>query len=176
MRIDLAFWKECRRKTEVSDFMAFSSFLLELPEYRSLFLYRIRRNSLIITRKLFKIFFPPLETLYIDTEDIGAGFFIQHGMSTGIDAEKIGERCWVNHNVTIGFNLGAKGAPIIGNGVRITAGAVVLGPVTLKDNCIVGANAVVTKDVEEDAIVGGVPAKVIGKNEEFKLYPEATNL
>ena len=51
-----------------------------------------------------------------------------------------------------------------------------MGPVTLHDNCIVGANAVVTKDVAEGDIVGGVPAKVIGKNEEFKIYPTATNL
>lgn len=62
-------------------------------------------------------------------------------------------------------------APILGNGVRVTAGAKVLGDVRLGDNCIVGANAVVVKDVESNMVVGGVPAKVISINENYKLYP-----
>lgn len=59
---------------------------------------------------------------------------------------------------------------MIGNEVRISAGAKVVGQINLEDDCIVAANAVVVKDVHEGEIVGGVPAKVIGKNIEYELY------
>jgi acetyltransferase-like isoleucine patch superfamily enzyme len=50
----------------------------------------------------------------------------------------------------------------IGEGVFIGAGAIILGGVKIEDNCIVGAGAVVTKDVPQFSIVAGVPAKIIG--------------
>ena len=46
-------------------------------------------------------------------------------------------------------------APVLGNGVRVSAGAKVIGGVRLGDNCIVGANAVVTKDIPAEEILGG---------------------
>ena len=51
--------------------------------------------------------------------------------------------------------------PTIGNNVIIYAGAKIIGDVHVGDNAIIGANAVVTKDVPPNAIVGGIPAKVI---------------
>ena len=56
-------------------------------------------------------------------------------------------------------DLNAK--PIIGNRVDIGAGACILGHTTVGDDAIIGANAVVTKDVPAGAVVGGVPAKLI---------------
>lgn len=50
----------------------------------------------------------------------------------------------------------------VGSGCWIASGAIVLGGVTIGDNCLVAAGAVVTKDVPDYAIVGGVPAKIIG--------------
>ena len=74
----------------------------------------------------------------------------------------IGDNVQIMQNVTIG----AKGgfAPVIQNGVLIGAGAVVLGKVMIGANAIIGANAVVTKDVLPDSIVIGVPAKELSYN------------
>lgn len=71
----------------------------------------------------------------------------------------IGDNCRILHNVTIGQNRNKY--PTIGNNVIIYAGAKIIGDVHVGDNAIIGANAVVTKDVPPNAIVGGIPAKVI---------------
>lgn len=68
----------------------------------------------------------------------------------------IGDNVHIMQNVTIGAKEGA--APIIGNNVLIGAGAVILGNVTIGDDSIVGANAVVTKNVEKGSVVYGIPA------------------
>lgn len=68
----------------------------------------------------------------------------------------IGDRCVINHSVTLGAEHG--GAPVLEDEVRIGAGAVVLGPVTLGRGCRVGANAVVKCDVPAGALAVGVPA------------------
>lgn len=76
---------------------------------------------------------------------------------------KIGKKCVLYHDVTLGQNRGEY--PIVGNGVIIYAGAKVIGKVTIGDNAIIGANAVVTKNVPANAIVAGTPARVIGMRE-----------
>ena len=68
-----------------------------------------------------------------------------------------------------------KKPPTIGNGVRISAGAKVIGDIKIEDNVIIAANAAVVKDIEENDIVGGVPAKKIGVNIEHKLYVNTKN-
>ncbi|HDX7937657.1 TPA: serine acetyltransferase, partial [Escherichia coli] len=52
---------------------------------------------------------------------------------------------------------------LIGNNVTISAGAVVVGPVAINDNVFLGANCVVVNSIESGVIVGGVPAKILGK-------------
>lgn len=54
--------------------------------------------------------------------------------------------------------------PVIGDNVRISAGARILGPVRIGNNVIIGANAVVVKDVPDNCIVAGIPAKIIKEN------------
>lgn len=73
--------------------------------------------------------------------------------------KKIGKNCHIYQQVTIGYN-GVQ-APIIGNNVRICCGAKVIGGIRVGNNVVIGANAVVCKDVPDNVIVGGVPAKVI---------------
>lgn len=65
--------------------------------------------------------------------------------------------------VTIGSSRGGNrsGYPIIGSNVFIGCGAKVLGNVCIGNNVIIGANAVVTKDIPDNAVVGGVPARII---------------
>ena len=137
--------------------------LLNKPEFRSLLLHRFRKPPkklrsvlhFLLTRMLWK----PLDSLYLACEEIGGGFFIQHGFATIVGAQRIGENCWINQQVTVGYSGGQ--CPIIGDNVSIHCGAKILGGVTMGDNSVAGAGAVVVKDVPENAIVGGVPAKVL---------------
>ena len=73
----------------------------------------------------------------------------------------LGEGCRIQQNVTIGGTSGKEDVPVLGNRVQVGAGAMVLGPIHVGDNAIIGANAVVTKDIPANAVVAGVPAKII---------------
>lgn len=147
--------------------------MLDLKEYRSLLQYRISVGG-GIRKIILKVLFPGMETLYINTPEIGPRLFIQHGFVTNISALKIGSDCWINQQVTIGYTFDKK-PPTIGNGVRISAGIKVIGNIKIEDNVIIAANAAVVKDIEENDIVGGVPAKKIGVNIEHKLYVNTKN-
>lgn len=140
-----------------SDKEAVSALLAGDKAFRSLYLYRLKKK---MYRRWVRLLYPPLDSLYITTPDIGGGLFIQHGFSTYIAAESIGENCWINQQVTIGYKDDTR-APIIGNDVMITCGAKVLGPITIGDHVTIGANAVVVKDLPPDSVWGGVPAKRI---------------
>lgn len=72
----------------------------------------------------------------------------------------IGDNSRIYQNVSLAGRHG-RGAPIIGENVFIGAGACVLGGVTIGNNAVIGANAVVISDVPENAVVGGVPAKIL---------------
>lgn len=74
---------------------------------------------------------------------------------------EIGENCIIGQNVTVGGRSGFYEVPVIGNNVEICAGSRVLGPIKIGDNVIIGANAVVIKDVPSNAVVAGVPAHII---------------
>ncbi len=85
--------------------------------------------------------------------------YIQHGFATIINANSIGDNVWINQQVTVGYN--GDYCPTIGDNVRIACGAKVLGGVTVGNNVIIAANAVVVKDVPDNCVVAGVPAKII---------------
>lgn len=134
--------------------------LLFKKEYRNIFYLRIGRVKWLLS------YLPPLSSLYIWTksENFGAGTYIQHGFSTVITAEKIGENCWINQQVTIGYNNSQKygyGRPVLGNNVRVSAGAKVCGNITIGDNSTIGLNAVVIKDVPEGSTVIPSPMLLI---------------
>lgn len=93
---------------------------------------------------------------------IGSRFFIDHGMGIVIgETAEIGDGVMLYHGVTLGGQVltQTKRHPTIGDNVTIGAGAKVLGPVTIGANSAVGANAVVTKDIPENSIAVGIPAK-----------------
>ena len=111
--------------------------------------------------KFLGMFASPLPLLDISsTAEIGGGLIVQHGYGTIIAPRKIGKNCWVNQGVTIGYTNDTD-CPTIGDEVTIYAGAKILGDVHIGNNVIVAANAVVVKDVEDNCVVGGVPARVI---------------
>ncbi|MCR4673148.1 MAG: hypothetical protein K5637_07990 [Lachnospiraceae bacterium] len=136
-------------------------FLWNNAEFRNLFIYRNRYRKFY--RSWIKLWYHPLDTLFLEAKEIGGGLFIQHGFATMVTAEKVGENCWINQQVTIGYS-GHGRAPIIGNNVMITCGAKVLGSITVGDNAVIGANAVVIRDVEPGATMVGVPAHKVDKS------------
>lgn len=98
---------------------------------------------------------------------IGKGLCFAHCGGIVINASsEIGENCLVFHDVTIGGMLkdGVMHVPSIGNNAVLFAGAKIIGDVKIGDNVIIGANAVVTHDVADNAVAAGVPAKIISMN------------
>jgi serine O-acetyltransferase len=112
---------------------------------------------------------------------IGRNLFIDHGMGVVIgETSEIGNNVTIYHMATLGgiapsINSNdqrqVKRHPTLGDCVVVGSGAQILGPVMIGANAKVGANAVVTKDVPENAVMVGIPAKNVGTaTEEFKPY------
>jgi serine O-acetyltransferase len=100
---------------------------------------------------------------------IGKNLFIDHGTGVVIgQTAVIGDDCTIYHGVTLGGKgdavHGAKRHPTIGNNVVIGSGAQILGPIIIGDHARIGANAVVTSDVETGATMVGNPAHAIKKS------------
>ena len=112
---------------------------------------------------------------------IGKNLFIDHGMGVVIgETSEIGDNVTIYHMVTLGGispsinsnnQRNIKRHPTLMNNVVVGSGAQILGPVIVGKNSKIGANAVVTKNVEENAVMIGIPAKNVGTaTEEFKPY------
>lgn len=152
-------------------FTSLNWFLTEDRAFRNLLQHRLKNPTrslrcwihFIIARVLWK----PMDSLYINTLNIGGGLYIQHGFSTIISAKSIGENCRIFQQVTIGYR--GEECPVLEDYASVTCGAKVLGGVTMHKNSIAAAGAVVLKDVPENAIVGGVPAKIIKYKDESDL-------
>ena len=98
--------------------------------------------------------------------EIGYGLRLPHKGGIIIHpGAKIGNYCEIMQGVTIGNNImkSRDDVAVIGDEVLLCAGAKIIGKVRIGNTVIVGANAVVTHDVEDHRIVGGVPAKEIGR-------------
>jgi len=103
---------------------------------------------------------------------IGKNLFIDHGMSVVIgETSEIGDNVTIYHGVTLGGispsidsdkQRNVKRHPTLKNNVVVGSGAQILGPITVGENAKVGANAVVTKDVPDNAVMVGIPAKNVG--------------
>lgn len=162
---DIRQWQHSLSWPQRSNLIQLLALLKEAKEFRNLYYFRLFKGNFAarLSMYLLKYFYRESSYLFLDNScDIGPGLFIQHGFSTIIMAD-LGENCWVNQQVTIGHK-DKSGRPKIGNNVRITAGAKVLGNIKIGDNVTVGANAVVVKNVPENCIVVGVPAYIIERD------------
>jgi len=138
------------------------------------FFYRKNQIKKTPLNRLFQSIFNKLFNKYLGKfccdfkikTQIGKGLHIPHPLGIVVNGKaKIGDYCTIMQQVTIGNKLNDNKIPKIGNNVFIGAGAKIIGDIIIEDNVIIGANAVVTKNIPKNSIVVGIPAKIIGKNE-----------
>lgn len=93
---------------------------------------------------------------------VGYGLSIPH-IEGGIvlNCRKMGNNCMVGFGVLCGNKDNQENIPTIGDNVKLYTGCKVIGNVTIGNNAEVAPNAVVVKDVPENAIVAGIPAKIL---------------
>ncbi|RCJ22316.1 serine acetyltransferase [Nostoc minutum NIES-26] len=97
---------------------------------------------------------------------IGSNLKLIHGHGLVVNHETvIGAKCTLRHSTTIGNKKLPDGSnsasPQIGNNVDIGSNVVIIGPVKIGDNAVIGAGSVVVKDVPQSAVVAGNPARII---------------
>jgi len=80
----------------------------------------------------------------------------------------LGDDVMIGPHVVIGGNF-KPGVPVIGNNVWIAAGAKILGAIQVGSNVVIGANAVVLRDVPDNVVVAGIPARIVRSLEEDSL-------
>ncbi len=105
------------------------------------------------------------------TTPVGRRVRLEHFGGMVLVPASIGSDVVIRQNTTMGISHAARPAarPVIEDHVDIGAGAVIVGDITVGLGAVVGANAVVTKSVPPLAVVGGVPARVIGARDPSEL-------
>lgn len=129
--------------------------------FRHVFYYRIGPIlSMLISwwRPGDKYFWIPFST------KVGKGLSYAHPYSTILNAESIGDNFSCLHCTTIGKKGPGERRPRIGNNVTVGCHVAIIGDITIGNNVIIGAGSVVVKDVPDNVVVVGNPAKIIKYN------------
>lgn len=162
------------RITEELTIKNFIISLMNVPGFQYCFWMRVCKY--LKYKKLIKVFFYPFAKGLLRhytykygisipfTASIGEGFYIGHFGGIIVNGKVIiGKNCNISQDVTIGLKVGGKnpGIPTIGNNVYIAPGVKIFGNIKVGNNVALGANCVVAKDVPDNAVVVGVPGKII---------------
>ena len=146
------------------------------PGSLAVIVYRLGRwiflMKIPILKQLLQIAYMPLKALIVICfginipvrAEIGKGFVIHNFSDIFMPRSKIGENVTVQQGVTLGAIHGKSRQPIVGNNVFIGAGAKVMGEVTIGNNVVIGANSLVINDVPDNAVVVGVPARIVSRD------------
>ncbi len=159
LQADMQRWRleYLEQEPQVVGIPGFLRLMALYPEFRNVFYHRMGAISYPI-----RWLAPAMASLYLPTVDIGPGLFIQHGFATVVAARRMGANCWINQQVTIGFDTDSDGgAPVLEDNVTVYAGAKIIGGIVVGANAVIGANAVVVKNVPPDCTVVGVPARIV---------------
>ena len=162
------------------------SLILTYPGVKAVFFHRIANFFIVAKFDLIARIISQFSRFLTGIEihpgaRIGKNLFIDHGMGVVIgETSEIGDNVTIYHMATLGGiapsinsndQRNIKRHPTIGDEAVIGSGAQVLGPITVGRCAKIGANAVVTKDVPEKAVMVGIPAKNVGlADSEFKPY------
>jgi len=107
--------------------------------------------------------------------EIGPGFLMSHPVGIVIGAAKVGRHVTMQQHVTLGTKgfdgdeNATSSYPVIGDDVKISVGAAILGNIKIGKGAIIGANAVVLQDVPEGCTAVGVPARILEKRKELVI-------
>jgi len=110
---------------------------------------------------------------------IGRRVFIDHGMGVVIgETAIIGDDTTLYHGVTLGGTSWNKGKrhPTLGRNVVVGAGAKILGPILIADGAKIGSNAVVVRDVPAGATAVGIPARIVGAEDQQRREATASKM
>ena len=162
------------------------SVVLTYPGVKAVFLHRIANFFAVAKFDLIARMISQFSRFMTGIEihpkaKIGKNLFIDHGMGVVIgETSDIGDNVTIYHMATLGGispsinsddQRETKRHPTLQDNVVVGSGAQVLGPITVGKNAKIGANAVVTRDVPENGVMVGIPAKNVGTaTEEFKPY------
>ena len=134
-------------------------------QFRNLFFYRLRCHS-----NFMRYLCPPDKTLIV-ADDCGkingaADIYFEHAYSTIVEVTHIGDGCTIRQLSTFGVKSADQHneRPWIGNNVDFGANVTVIGNIWIGDNAVIGAGSVVVKNVPNNAVVAGNPARIIKIN------------
>ena len=122
----------------------------------------LRKSFSLIYRILYKIIQITTGIELPCEVEIGSNFVIDHFGGIVISGStRFGNNCRIRTGVVIGLKYADQpAAPVIGNNVDFGVGAKAFGAITIGDNVVIGANAVVTKNVPDNSIANGIPAVI----------------
>lgn len=95
---------------------------------------------------------------------IGMGLVVHNFSNINIDAARIGDNLTVNQGVSIGPDWRSNGKPVLGDNVFVGSGARVLGDISIGNNVVIAANALVERSVPDNCTVVGVPARIVSRD------------
>jgi serine O-acetyltransferase len=157
LKADFDRWRQLK-KINGNIQIGFIEMMTFFPEYRNLFYHRIYPYN-----KMISWLCPKMSSMIIGTRDIGPGLVFHHGWSTYIEAKSIGKDCWIFQHVTIAY-ANETDHPTIGDNVTIYCNSLLIGNIKIGNNVVIGAGSVVVKDVPDNCVVVGVPARIVKRN------------
>jgi serine O-acetyltransferase len=160
---------------------ALRAYLAAVPEFRNVFYYRLSAGGgwPATVGLIGRLLWQPLDSLELNCPSIGPGLVVAHGYGAVLTAERVGANCTIHQQVTVGWRdvvqsghvQGPLRPPILADNVFLGTGAKILGGITVGKDVVVGANAVVIRDVPDGCTAVGVPARHLPARQDAPANP-----